>query len=176
MVTSFFLLGRNDLFLEASSLFVFGSVSFELSDSLLLLLSDLLIEKSLLLEVFVTFLKDFSHLVTFLKTSFEGFDLDSIVLSNTCLVVKGSTCGLKSLNLDIFVLIFDLLSVHLLDDSDLSHCSQMLVSVIMTSITQIRSNIAISIRRWSPSGQSVWRVGCKALSAIHSSALAIGIS
>ena len=138
-------MGGNDLLLEASSLFVFGSISLELSDGLLLLASDLLVEESLLLEVFVTFLEDFSHLVTFLETSFEGLDLDCIVLSNAGLVVKGSTCGLKSLNLDIFVLIFDLLSVHLLDDSDLSDSSQMLVSIIMASVTQIRSHIAISI-------------------------------
>ena len=138
-------MGGNDLLLEASSLFVFGSISLELSDGLLLLASDLLVEESLLLEVFVTFLEDFSHLISFLETSFEGLDLDCIVLSNAGLVVKGSTCGLKSLNLDIFVLIFDLLSVHLLDDSDLSDSSQMLVSIIMASVTQIRSHIAISI-------------------------------
>ena len=145
MVTSLFLLGGNDLFLEASSLFVFGSVSLELSDGLLLLASDLLVEESLLLKVFVTFFEDISHLVTFLETSFEGLDLDSIVLSNAGLVVKGSTCGLESLNFDIFVLIFDLFSIYLLDDSDLSHSSQMLVSIIMASIIQIRSHIAISI-------------------------------
>jgi len=145
LVTSLFLLGGNDLFLEASSLFVFGPVSLELSDGLLLLGSDLLVEESLLLEVFVTFLEDSSHLVSFLETSFEGLDLDSIVLSNAGLVVKGSTCGLKSLNLDIFVLIFDLLSVHLLDDSDLRHSSHLLVSIVIDSIIQIRSHIAISI-------------------------------
>ena len=155
LITSLVLLSGDDLFLEASSLLVFSSISFELGDGLLLLASDPLVEKSFLLEVFVTFLQDFSHLISFLKTSFKSLDLDSIVLSNTGLVVKRSTCGLESLNLDIFVLIFDFFAVHLLDDSDLSHSGHMLVSIIRTSITHIRSQIVISVSRWSPSGQSI---------------------
>jgi hypothetical protein len=87
-------LGGDDLLLEISSILVFRSVSFQLSDGLLLLLSDLLIEDSFLLEVLVRLLQDFSHLVSFVQTSFKGLYLDGIVLSNARLVVKRSTCGL----------------------------------------------------------------------------------
>ena len=128
------------------------SVLLKLKDAILLLHSDLLVEKSFLLQVLVTCFNNVSEILRFNQASLKGFNFHSLVLGDTGLIVERGAGGLKSLDFDILILVFDLLTVDLLNYTNLGKSVHLEVAVITTSIHWI--NVALSVThvsRWSKS-------------------------
>jgi hypothetical protein len=120
----------NDLF-GKSAILVLKALNFSSERSILAFKSMILIFKFL------------SGVLGFLKTSIQDFDISIQVISNNSFVVEVEASSLQSLDLNIFILRYDFLSIEFPDDVDALVSEISLVSDNLTSIIGVVHNASV---------------------------------